>query len=231
MRLDGYYNLGGLMKMWIKKNGGILLIVLLSFLPGFLFWNELPAHVPSYWGINGNVDGTMTRLNAAIFGPLINLVFFLFFLFLPRIDPKKENYIKFTATYNLFRWLIHLLLTVLQVIVIWNAVLIFRGGHALNIATLLPPILGLLFVILGNYTTRVRPNYFIGIRTPWTLADEHVWERTNRFGGRVFVIAGLIGILSFFFPGTLRFYIFLIPLLFGVVITVIYSYTIYTNKR
>ena len=230
MPLDGYYNLGEVIKMSIKKNVGIFLIVFLGFLPGIFFWSELPSLVPIHWGLSGDINGTTARLQAVILVPLINAALFCFLLFLPKMDPKRENYAKFKTTYELFRWIIHLFLTLLQVFVIWNAVLIFRGDHPLNVATFLPPFIGLLFVILGNYTTRVRPNYFVGIRTPWTLADEHVWEQTNRFGGKVFVIVGIIGILSLLFPAAIRFYFFVIPLLIGIVAIVVYSYVVFRNK-
>lgn len=231
MPLLGYYNSGEVIKMWIKRNGGILLIVLLGVLPGLLFWKQLPSAVPIHWGIGGHVNGTATRLNAILVGPLINLVLFFFLLNLPKIDPKRDNYEKFKSTYELFRWIIHLFLTLIQVMVIWNGVLIYKGTHPLNVESVLPPVIGLLFVVLGNYTTRVRPNFFIGIRTPWALVDEYVWERTNRFGGRVFVIIGLISILSLLFPVSIRFYFFTIPLLVGIVVIVAYSYIVYTNKR
>ncbi len=216
--------------MWFKKNGLLLIIVLIGFLPGLLFWQALPHQVPSHWGISGQADATMPRAYAVIFEPLINLVLFFLFLFIPKWDPKKANYDKFSGTYQLMRYLIHLFFTALQVWILWSAVHPPSSPNSFSVVSILPSMIGILFIVLGNYTTRVRQNYFMGVRTPWALADEYVWQRTNRFGGKILVGIGVITLIGLLFPTAYRFYFLLIPLIVGIIWIYVYSYLVFKNK-
>ena len=156
---------------------------------------HLPDTVVTHWNLRGDPDGYSSRLRAVAVMPLLTLVLTGVFTILPKVDPKRENYARFLDSY----WLIA------------NAVLAFTGvAHVLRIANglgyrvqvdrLMPLGIGLLLAFLGNYLTRVEPNWFIGIRTPWTLSSDAVWRKTHRTGGWLFVIGGLAIAAGAFLP-------------------------------
>ena len=164
---------------------GLLVVALAA---GFSVWAypQLPAVVATHFDLKGDPNGWSSRLFAAVFVPALGIVVALVFTALPHIDPRHANYAKFGPTY----WTIA------------NAVLVFVAAiHVLMLGKALDwPInmsrvaslgVGGLFVLLGNLMTRIRPNWFVGIRTPWTLSSDTVWRKTHRFGGIAFVIAGL----------------------------------------
>ena len=148
---------------------------------------QLPPAVATHWSLNGTPDGFSSRLWALAIVPLVLAVMTAVFNVLPKVDPRRENYAKFLSSY----WLIANAVVVFLLVA--HAMIIAAGlGVAIRIDRLMPLGIGLLFVFLGNFLTRVEPNWFVGIRTPWTLSSDTVWRRTHRTGGWVFVIGGLV---------------------------------------
>ncbi|OZM56999.1 hypothetical protein CIB95_09520 [Lottiidibacillus patelloidae] len=202
-----------------------LSIIALTFLFSIIVYPSLPNEVASHWGTNGEVDGYMSKLWGAFFLPILLLGLYFLLTFLPNIDPKKENYKKFAGTYNLIILLFVIFLAMLHV-----GVLLFNLGMNINIAMIVPIAVGVLFIILGNYMPKFKHNYFVGIKTPWTLANEKVWAKTHRFGGKVFIVMGLILIFSAFFNGTAQFIVLLSVTFGGVFLLFLMSY-IYFKKE
>src|SRR5467141_5395241 len=152
---------------------------------------QLAPRVATHWSLNGTPDGFSSRLWALAIVPLVLVFMTGMFNVLPKVDPRRENYAKFLSSY----WLIAN--AVIVFLLVAHALIIASGlGYSVKIDRLMPLGIGLLFVFLGNYLTRVEPNWFVGIRTPWTLSSDRVWEKTHRFGGHVFVVAGILMILS-----------------------------------
>ncbi len=148
---------------------------------------RLPEVVATHWNLRGEPDKHSSRLIAAAMLPLGILVLTAIFALWPRFDPRRANYEKFGDTYRL------LTNSVLVIALVGHGALLAAGlGYAVQVGRLLPIGLGLMLVFLGNYLTRVEPNWILGIRTPWTLSSDTVWRKTHRTGGLVFVIAGLV---------------------------------------
>jgi uncharacterized membrane protein len=164
-----------------------LVIAALAAVVSVWAYPQLPSTVVTHWSLHGQPDGYSSRLWAVTALPVLIVLLTGLFRVLPKVDPKGANYEKFLSTY----WLIA------------NAVVTFVGvGHGLVVANglgytvqvdrLLPVGLGLLLAFLGNYMTRVEPNWFVGIRTPWTLSSDAVWRKTHRTAGWLLVFGGLI---------------------------------------
>jgi uncharacterized membrane protein len=124
-----------------------------------------------------------------------------------------------------YRILLYAILTFFTAI---HIAVIFSGlGYRVNMDWIANIGLGLLFIILGNYMPKVKTNYFIGIRTPWTLANETVWARTHRFGGKVFFIGGIIMIASAFAPSSIRTVLLIASIVCIAIVPMVYSYAVY----
>lgn len=186
------------------------------------FYPSLPEQVPSHWNFQGEVDGYSSKTTAAFFMPLLPLGIYLFMTFLPRFDPKRENYGKFSMPYEKIR-----LATVLLLAVFTAMPILVSLGYDINIGLIARIAIPLLLMIIGNYMGKIRFNYFTGIRTPWTLASEAVWNQTHRFGGRMMVIGGLFALLSIFLSPTYGFYVVLGGILVPPLTAVIYSYILF----
>ncbi len=179
---------------------------------GFSLWAfpQLPAEVPTHWNVRGEPDDYSSRLFASLLFPGIMLGLWALAQVLPSIDPKRRNYASFMDTYWLFVNGTLLFLTAVHVVMLGAAL-----GWNIDIPRVIPVGIGLLLVVIGNYLSRVQPNWFVGIRTPWTLSSEAVWRRTHRTGGWVFVIGGLMMIGLAFLPKVTT-----VPLLAAIVLLV-----------
>lgn len=175
----------------LRKDIPLLLIITCAFLAGIYFYPGLPDRVPSHWNFAGEVDGYSSRFWGAFGIPLLVLGMLLFFEVLPLIDPKKENYQKFNKAFNVFKYAISLLLLGLYLVVLLAA-----KGYPVNVGLVVPLGMSILFIVMGNYLTTIRHNYFIGVRTPWTLASEEVWQKTHRVMGRLWVVSGVLSLIS-----------------------------------
>lgn len=159
----------------------------------------LPNPAPIHWNAAGEVDGYGSPLLAALMAPAIVTVLAVLTPLLPRIDPRGERYMAFAGTYHLIMNAIALFLTLTHLVTIAYAL-----GWPVPVATTISVGVGLLLAVIGNELGRVQPNFFVGIRTPWTLADPEVWRRTHRVGGRAFVALGaLIALAPLLLPPSL----------------------------
>ena len=164
-----------------------LVIAALAVALSIWAYPQLPPTVATHWSLNGTPDGYSSRPWALAIIPVTLVIMTVIFNVLPKIDPRHENYAKFLSSY----WLIAN--AVIVFLLVAHGLIIAAGlGFAIKIDRLMPLGIGLLFVFLGNFLTRVEPNWFVGIRTPWTLSSDTVWRRTHRTGGWVFVIGGLV---------------------------------------
>lgn len=168
-----------------------LILIVAGFAMSALFYPYLPDPMPTHWGIDGVADRHTPLPWGAFVMPVIALLTYAILRILPAISPKGFRMDGFLGAYRKVMLAVVAFLILLHGAFLWGVV---RGD--LNIATWLPVGLGVLFTIVGNYLNKSEPNFFFGIRTPWTLADPEVWARTHRIGGWAFMIAGACSIIA-----------------------------------
>jgi uncharacterized membrane protein len=207
-----------------KSEIAIIGIILLSFVIGICFYPQMPEKMATHWNAKGEVDGYMSKFWGLFMMPLILTGVGLLFFAVPRIDPLKANIEKFRKYYDGFIILfsIFLLSGDLQMI-LWNL------GVEISPNVMLPIGLGLLFFYVGILCEHSKRNWFIGIRTPWTLSSDKVWDKTNKVGGKLFKIAGVIIFVGVLFQKYAIFFI-IIPVLVVAVYTIVYSYFEYQKE-
>lgn len=201
-----------------KARIAIALVLALTFAVTLLAWPAMPDPVVSHWGFSGEADGSMPKAWGLLLVPFLSAGLAALLLLLPRIDPLEANIATFREAYEWFIVVFLLFLLALQAfLLLWN------GGVQVGIALVLPPAFAALYYEIGVLMEQAKPNWFIGIRTPWTLSSEKVWERTHALGGRLFKIAGVLALLGIFFPAYAVLFI-LVPVLGVSLYLVVYSY-------
>lgn len=207
---------------FLKKEWFLLLVVVANFIVGWYVNPVLPDMVPIHWNIAGQVDGYGPKLMVTLGFPVIALVMYGLMLILPLIDPKRKNYSLFEGSYKLMRVLILLLFTFMYGVIIVSGL-----GYKLDVAKVIVFALALFFIIIGNYLGRVRQNFFVGIKTPWTLSSNEVWMKTHRAAGWIYVLTGLISIITIFFNNILTFII----IVAGTLSPIFYSYILFVRLQ
>ncbi len=201
-------------------------LIICATLGGLLFWNQLPDPVASHWGLNDQVNGTMPKFCGVFLMPVISIGVMLLFLAIPLIDPLKANLAKFRESFNTFIVLMMVFLCYIHGLTLaWNL-----GYVGIHMSTAILPAIGLLFFFIGGMMSKAKRNYFIGIRTPWTLASDTVWDETHRVGGILFKISGLLAMASIILPPMYAFILLLVPLLSSTVFCVGYSYMLFQRE-
>jgi uncharacterized membrane protein len=187
-------------------------------------WPNAPDKIPVHWGVNGEVNGYGGKFEGLLLLPLIALTLYLALLFLPRIDPGRANYVHFAGAYTVIRF------AVLLVIALGYGVIhLWLRGHRAPVALLIPMFVGGLFVVMGSVMEKLRPNWFVGIRTPWTLSSKRAWTETHRVGGRVFMLVGVCLIVSGALRSTTAVIATIVIALVGMLGTVVYSYFVWRD--
>ncbi len=197
-------------------------LIIISIVGTILVYPNLPQTIPSHWGLNGEVDAYSDKSIVYILGAALPLGMALLFLLIPLIDPKKENYKLHEKAYLYMN-----LSTILFIVCIHWITLMANFYKEIDVVLFIRLMIGILFIIIGNYMTQIRFNYFMGMRTPWTLADESVWRKTHRLSGYLFSILGSLLIGTYFLAHTIGFVI----MIGGIIIltggTTLYSYLEY----
>ncbi len=203
-----------------------LLIILIVIIASFYFYSVFPDQVAIHWDLSGQPNGWGSKALAAFLMPAILIGFYLLFLFLPNLDPKKERYQQFLPTYHIFKNIFVIFFALIYLITSLNAL-----GYNFPIDIYLPGLIGLLFIAIGYYLPQFKSNWFIGIRTPWTLSSETTWTKTHVFGGKMFMLAGLLMILTSVLPLNIRWPIFIVVIVLAALAPIIYSYFIYKKDK
>lgn len=181
-------------------------------------WITLPDTVITHWGVEGTPDGYSGKAFGILLFPIMVIILNLLFRFLPGIDPLKENYKKFGKSYETFIAVFNLFLLMLFFIFIFLNMCI-----DININRLIIPLFAFLFFSIGVILKDVKDNWFIGIRTPWTLSSKEVWRKTHQLGSVLFEAGAIVSLVGIFFP-EYAFAFVLIPILLVSVILIVYSY-------
>lgn len=212
--------------MKVKKDLFLWLIIAGLFISSIAFYPYLPERIPIHWNIQGEIDGYASKFWGAFFTPFMALGLYLLFIFLPILDPSKENYAKFAGAYEVIKWMMILFTAVLH-----GAILAASLGYFPDVTFIIKLAVGFMITVLGNYLGKMRHNYFIGIRTPWTLANEEVWNKTHRFAGPLWALSGLCFIIAAFFNHPAAFWL---PMSFLMVVTFLsvgYSYWVFRQLQ
>jgi len=200
-------------------------IILFSFAIGIYLYPKMPSEMVSHWNVQGEADGYVPKFWGLFLMPIISLALFLLFILIPKIDPLKANIEKFRKYFDGFIILIILFFFYLYLLTIfWNF------GNKFSMNQVLSPAFGILFFYCGILIEKSKRNWFVGIRTPWTLSSDTVWEKTHRLGGKLFKIAGIIAFLGIIFPDYTFFFI-LFPVIIASIYTIIYSYFEYQKEK
>lgn len=197
---------------------------LLPMVVGLILWSRLPDSIPTHFGIGGEADGWSSKAFAVFGMPAFLLGIHLVCAFVTRHDPRGKNISDLMWT---------LVLWICPAIGLYVTVLTYGTalGLELNADLTSRLVIGALFVIIGNYLPKCRQNYTIGIKLPWTLADEDNWNRTHRLGGVLWVIGGLVVIVSAFLPGNARVWAFLGVVLVITLVPTVCSFLLYQKKE
>ncbi|HEV2148900.1 MAG TPA: SdpI family protein [Longimicrobiaceae bacterium] len=175
----------------------VLLVGMWAF--ALAVFRRLPPEVPTHWSFSGEIDGWGPRFPAAFIAPAAATLVWLVMRFQGRIDPRRLEVERSTPTRMLLAEIVVAFMAALEVLTLGAAL-----GWPVDIGRAMWPLTGLLFVLMGNYLPRVRPNWFVGVRTPWTLASDAVWRDTHRLAGWTFVAGGLVIAAAFFLPAPVR---------------------------
>ena len=196
-----------------------LVIIAGLFLWSAVLWPSAPERMPVHFDIAGNVDRYGGKAEGLLLVPAIALGLYLLLRFLPAIDPARANYPAFAGAYGVIR------VTMVVVMALIDAALLLPVmGIAVNVGVAVRLAVGGLFVVLGSVMGKLRPNWFIGIRSPWTLASKRSWVQTHRLGGWVFVVSGLVLMASSAFASPVAAVIAFAVMGAGLVWTTVYSY-------
>ncbi|NOK32420.1 SdpI family protein [Corallococcus exercitus] len=194
--------------------------VIAAFAMAIVFYGRLPESIPTHWNAEGVVDGHTPKPWGPFVLPLVMAAVYLVLVAVPRISPKGFSVARFQGVFEGIQ------ATLVAFLFLLNALVLLAGlGVPVPVARVVPAATGLVLVVLGNYMGKFTKNFFCGIRTPWTLASDEVWLRTHRLGGRLFVLAGVIVLVSGLLGGGP------VPVLVAVTVAamtpVVYSYFLY----
>jgi len=196
-------------------------IVAVSFLTGIYLSPHLPYLMASHWGINGEVNGYVSKNFGIYFLPCLLVFLYILFRFLPKIDPYKKNFKEFQNYYDTFICIIFLFLFYIYFLTLyWNL------GSRFNMVQLMSPALAVIFYYAGVLTQNAHRNWFVGIRTPWTMSSEIVWQKTHKLGGKLFKFTALLSLFGVIFP-QIALYLIFVPVILTTITVFVYSYLEY----
>jgi uncharacterized membrane protein len=199
-----------------------LLFVILSFAMVGLFYDRLPDPVPTHWNTHGVANGFMAKPWGALIVSLAMILASGIFWVIPRISPRGYGVDQSIRAYAIIQ------ASALAFLFVVNALaLMAAAGMAVSIARTIPVALGALFMVLGNFMGKFRKNFFVGLRTPWTLASDQVWLRTHRLGGRLFAAAGLLLVAAGLLGGLAILAVIPVLLVLTGVVPIVYSFVTY----
>ena len=211
---------------WFKSNWLVIALMLIPVLITLIVWDRIPEEVPVHWNIKGEVDNYASKEFGMFLLPISMLIMNIIFWIVPYIDPKKNV--------PLFKETLYRLQVAMNIFFFGLALLIIGVslGFQLDVGTIV--IYGVLFLlgILGNYMSKMRPNYFIGVRTPWTLESEEVWFKTHRLAGNLWVgTSAILMMIKSMMSSEMFFYVFIPGIVIMSLVPIVYSYIIFKQEK
>ena len=204
-----------------------LLLAVVGVVASLAVYQRLPETMAVHWDMDGNPNGWMPRPFGAFFGPVFLLVLWQLMRVLPRIDPRERNYARFGDAYDTI-----VAASLLLVLATHGIVLAEALGHHVSVARVVPALVGVLFVVIGNVMPHMRPNWWFGVRTPWTLSNDRVWARTHRLAGFSMTAAGVAMIVAaLLLPARLGIPVLLAATVAATVGPAVYSYLTWKREQ
>lgn len=188
-------------------------------------YSGLPERVPVHWNLAGEPDRFGSRIEAAWLVPAMMVAVWLVARLLPKIDPRRSSYEKMRATYD---FVVNGILTAM--LAMHLVVLAAALGYEVPIRRVVPLLLGGFFIAFGNVLPRTRPNWWFGVRTPWTLSNDRVWTRTHRVAGYAMTTAGLVTVAAALLPGRWPMLVALTVVTVAAFWMVVYSYVAWRQE-
>lgn len=212
--------------MKLTRELSLIAIVSLPFIYLAYVWNQLPEKVPVHWSFNGEVNRYGNKIELILIPFLLPFLIYILLTFIPKIDPKNKLN-NMGNKLPMLKTLLTTLMSLLALYIIYSA-----KNHSFSNPNLITSLIGILYILLGNYSQTFKPNYFIGIRTPWTLESEQVWKATHKLGGKIWFIGGIIVVLSsLFLNKSLNSNLFLVITLIIALVPVLYSYLLFQKQK
>jgi uncharacterized membrane protein len=205
----------------VRKWIPLVLIVIAVFVSIFAY-PHLPDRVPTHWNASGEVNGWSSRLWGAWMLPLIMALIWLILRAVPHIDPRKANYAKFQGMYD---WLV--ILVIAFMLAIHVVIILAATGSPIEMHKVMMPSVGIFIAALGFLLPRVHPNWFVGIRTPWTLTSDISWERTHKIAGPLFIALGVLIVASTAMAPTTAIWILVVAAVGITIFLFAYSYQVW----
>lgn len=203
----------------------ILLVIAMALL-AFYFNGILPDQVITHWNSAGEPDDWGSKEFHVWFFPLLTIGIYFLFKYLPKMDPKKKNYASFDATYHAFR-----LLIIAFFVTMFVLTSLINLGYNIDMTQSITLAIGLLFIFIGYLLKDVKQNWFMGIRTPWTMSSEFVWKKTHQMASKIFMMAGFLFLVLPYLPSEFFAYYIIIFVLVIILGTFGYSYWLYKNEK
>lgn len=210
----------------MKTSIMVLSLILLSFATAIYSYQIIgDERIASHWNAQGEIDGYMSKFWGLFLFPMLFIVLYVLFAIIPKIDPLKKNIDKFRKEYDYF-----VLGFFIYMFYIFVLTILANLDHKFNMTMMIVPAISLLFIGLGTFLKKVKRNWFIGIRTPWTISNDKVWEKTHALGSKMFKVLGAIMLLGIFFEDQLVL-IIIIPISIVIAWLTIYSYLEYKKIK
>ncbi len=200
------------------------IVILLPILIGLILWNKLPDQVPTHWNSAGEVDGWSSKVFAVFGLPIVLFAVHWMCILVTSVDPKKQN-IEGKVLWIVF-WICPII-SLLVGMLSYGAAL----GVEFKVDKIMLAIMGIMFIVIGNYLPKCKQSYTVGIKLPWTLNDEENWNRTHRMSGKLWVISGIILLLSMLLPTSAMAIVVLAVVGVSVLVSTVYSYLLFREKE
>lgn len=208
----------------MKKESIMWGIIIIFFVLAIVLYPALPDKIATHWNAAGEADGYMPKSSGLFFIPFLSLFLLGLFLLIPKIDPLKANIEKFRKYYDGFVVFLLLFLFYIYILsLVWNF------GIRFNMTRMILPSMGLLFYYLGIMMENAKRNWFVGIRTPWTLSSDRVWDKTHKLASKLYKAAAAAALFGIFFDGNAIFLI-IAPIVIANFYLIIYSYLEYRKE-
>jgi uncharacterized membrane protein len=205
-----------------KREAPALVILALMFAVAAVMWTRVPDRLPVHWGLTGEANRWGGRFEGLLGLPLVTTGLYALFLVLPFLDPRRAHYPAFARPYRAIRTVLVATLFALELFkVVW-----VDAGMGAAPGTL-ALVFGAMTVVIGNYLPKVQSNWFVGVRTPWTLTSEESWRRTHRLAGWLFVAIGLVSIAAALVVPRQALLVFLVLQGIGALTSIVYSYLVW----
>ena len=205
----------------------MFILLLIPFAVIAFLWNDLPEQVPIHWNMENEADIYADKFPGLFLIPFLNFGIYFLFLGIPRIDPRWKDFHLFNKTFYWLRFGI-----VLFMVIVWSMSILSVYGIDLNVGLLIIITITTIFLGIGIIMPKIKQNPYLGIRVPWTLKDKENWEKSHKFGGKVWVTGSLLMYaISFFLDMPVLLYIFIILVLMIIITPIIYSYRLHKNKQ